>query len=295
MKNNKLDPKYPIYIISKGRAEYQYTSRALDKLGLKHRIAVEEHEYDLYAEALGGEEKLLALPFSNHGKGSGPARNFCWEHSIEQGAERHWLMDDNIFYFSRFHHNKKVRVYTGSLFRSIEDFVDRYTNVALAGPQYAFFVAHSDKYAPVMLNSRLMSCILIKNDLDFRWRCRYNEDVDLSLRALKQGYTTMVFYHLLQYKANTQSIPGGNTTELYGEGTYNKSKMLALLHPDCVRVVERYGRVHHHVDLRPFQHILPILKDDVEIEPGVNEYGLKYVEGYGTEHQKDAIYVPRNR
>lgn len=32
---------------------------------------------------------------------------------------------------------------------------------------------------------RAFPCILIQNDIPFRWRGRYNEDTDLSLRALK--------------------------------------------------------------------------------------------------------------
>ena len=37
------------------------------------------------------------------------------------------------------------------------------------------------------------------------------------------------------------------------DGTYNKSAILAALHPDVAEVVWRYGRWHHHVDYSPFK------------------------------------------
>lgn len=85
--SEKYLPKYPIYILSKGRWNYNHTAKALDKLGIPYRIAVEPQEYDLYRQNFESEQ-LLTLPFSNHGKGSGPARNWCWEHSIREGHER---------------------------------------------------------------------------------------------------------------------------------------------------------------------------------------------------------------
>lgn len=286
-------PQYPFYIISKGRSELKgMTASKLEEMGLDFKIAVETHEYEAYC-ATWGEERILKLPFSNHGKGSGPARNYCWEHSIDLGFKRHWLLDDNIHNFYRYHNNRRLRIKSAALFKSIEDFVDRYTNVALAGPQYKSFCTDNMPVSPVKLNTRLMSCILINNELPHRWRARYNEDVDLSLRVLKDGWCTMMFYHFLQHKAQTQTIKGGNTEEIYGRGTYDKSKMLVQLHPDVVRMADRYGRDHHHVDIRPFQHIMPILREGIEIEQGVNEYGLVHVEGYGTDSARKTPCKPR--
>ena len=133
--SEEFTTRYPIYIISKGRWDSRYTSKALERMGVPYYIAVEPQEYDNYAAVI-DPKKVLTLPFSNHGKGSGPARNWCWEHSQANGFKRHWLMDDNIFEFWRFHQNKRYRVEKGSaIFRATEDFVDRYENVALAGLQ----------------------------------------------------------------------------------------------------------------------------------------------------------------
>jgi hypothetical protein len=88
----------------------------------------------------------------------------------------------------------------------------------------------------------------------YRWRGRYNEDTDLSLRVLKAGYCTIQFNAFLCGKVTTQRMKGGNTKEFYAqEGTLNKSKMLEDMHPDVAKVVWRFNRWHHHVDYSPFK------------------------------------------
>jgi hypothetical protein len=103
------------------------------------------------------------------------------------------------------------------------------------------------------MNTRIYSCNLIRNDVPFRWRGRYNEDTDLSLRLLKAGYCTVQFNAFLQGKLNTQSVKGGCNTDFYSrEGTQPKSDMQVRLHPDVSRITFRFGRYHHFVDYRRF-------------------------------------------
>ena len=297
--DERTDTKYPIYIISKGRWDSRYTSKALEKLGVPYFIAVEPQEYDNYCAVI-DPAKVLKLPFSNHGKGSGPARNWCWDHSKANGYKRHWLMDDNIADFYRFHNNVRLRVEKGSaIFRSTEDFVDRFENVAIAGLQYKFFCVDGEPYPPYILNTRVMSCFLIDNDCPERWRGKYNEDVDLSIRVLKRGLVTMLVYAFLCGKLATGTVKGGNTSELYnnyqGDGSLNKSKMLQQMHPDVVTLVEKYGRIHHHVDLdkiindQGFQarQNAPILRKDVDIVNNIDNYGMNLIREWGT----DAAYI----
>lgn len=290
------DPRYPIYIISKGRWKTRHTSKALESMGVPYYIAVEPQEYDNYAEVI-EPKKVLKLPFSNHGKGSGPARNWCWEHSQENGFKRHWLMDDNISEFWRFNKNKRYRVEKGSgIFRAAEDFVDRFENIALAGFQYKFFCVDDYPYPPYILNTRIMSCFLIDNDCPVKWRGKFNEDVDLSIRVLKEGLTTMLFYAFLCGKLRTGTVKGGNTEEIYNnyqeDASLKKSLMLKEMHPDVVELVERYGRTHHHVNLDaivnkdglPARQNPLILKKDVDIVNKVDNYGMRLIREYGTEN-----------
>lgn len=290
------NPRYPVYIISKGRHESMFTSRSLARMKVPHYISVEPQDYDNYVKAL-DEFKLhpyvtlLILPFSNHGDGPGRARNWCWDHSISLGAERHWVLDDNISDFYRLNENQRIRVESGAIFRAAEDFVDRYENVPISGFQYRFFVAPNSKYPPYVTNTRIYSCLLIHNECKHRWRGRYNEDTDICLRVLKDGDCTVQFNAFLQGKAATQTLKGGNTEEFYHkegtldkeqwrdgqlnpEGTIKKSQMLVDLHPDVARVVWRYGRWHHFVDYGPFKKNRLKLKDGVTLPTGINNYGM---------------------
>ena len=272
------NPRYPIYIISKGRWESRLTVKALEEMGVSYHIVIEPQEYDNYAAVI-NPEKIFVLPFSNLGQGSIPARNWVWEHSISIGAERHWIIDDNIRWFARINKNKKLRVYSGIFFKILEDFIDRYENIALAGPHYEMFVPALDalKY-PILLNSRIYSCILIKNDIPYRWRGRYNEDTDLSLQVLKDGWCTVLFYAFVCKKTPTMTMKGGNTEELYkldnADGRLLMAQSLQRQHPDVVKITRKWGRWQHQVDYRPFKANKLILKEGIEIPKGVNNYGM---------------------
>lgn len=287
------NPKYPVYIVSKGRHDSMITSKSLTRMKVPHYIAVEPQEFKDYQNAveefnLKDYATVLELPFSNLGLGSYPARNWVWDHSKSIGAEKHWVLDDNIADFYRLNKNQRIRVESGVIFRMAEDFVDRYENVPVSGFNYRFFVAPNAKYPPYYLNTKVYSCILIQNDCPYRWRLKYNEDVDLCLQVLKGGLCTIQFNIFLSGKCATQTVKGGNTEELYGKqgnkkdpkGTLQKSQMLVDHHPDIAKVVWKYGRVHHHVDYRGFKKNKLKYKPGIEIPKGVNNYGLKLVTNY---------------
>ena len=292
-----MNPKYPVYIISKGRWESRLTSKALERMQVPYHIIIEPQEYEQYAAVI-NPAKIYVLPFSNLGQGSIPARNWVWEHAISIGAERHWILDDNIDDFYRWYKNERIRVSDGTTFRAAEDFVDRYTNVAMAGMQYFYFAVTSLTNAirkPFLLNTRVYSCILLKNDLPYRWRGRYNEDTDLSLRILKDGWCTVLFYAFLADKITTLTMKGGNTDELYKgvnvedkmqDGRWLMAESLRQQHPDVTKVVRKWGRWQHQVDYRPFKKNKLIRKPGVEIPQGVNNYGMRLV------HLDDGGQVP---
>jgi hypothetical protein len=267
-----------------------------------HYIAIEPQDYDLYMQALTNFKldqyaTLIVAPFSNHGDGPGRARNWCWDHSISIGADYHYVLDDNIGDFYRLHKNVRIRVESGAIFRAAEDFVDRFENVPISGFQYRFFIAPDQKYPPYVKNTRIYSCLLIRNDCKHRWRGRYNEDTDICLRVLKDGDCTIQFNAFLIGKAATQTVKGGNTAEFYhkegvedkqerkdGEynpdGTINKSQMLVDMHPDVARVVWKYGRWHHYVDYSQFKKNELRYKKKIVVPEGINNYGMRLVTNF---------------
>jgi hypothetical protein len=124
-------------------------------------------------------------------------------------------------------------------------------------------------------NTRIYSCNLIRNDTPFRWRGRYNEDTDLSLRMLKKGWCTVLFNAFLQKKTWTQAMKGGNTAAFYAaEGTLPKSQMQVAMHPDVSRLVWKFGRWHHLVDYKSFAGNILVLRDGVALPDGPDNYGM---------------------
>ena len=280
----KTNSRYPICVPSKGRAECQTTGKLLNRMGVSYQFFVEETEYDAYCEQL-GESKVVKLPFHDLGQGSIPARNFIWEWAKDREYKRHWTVDDNITCFTRMTDNRRLVVRGGGYFRAIEDFVDRYENIALAGPHDQGFVKdRGDVRTPYLLNSRVYSCILIDTSLPHRWRGRFNEDTDLSLRVLKDGYCTILFHALLMNKPTTvgakgTAMKGGNTDNVYNTGDHRRAfaESLKEQHPDVVEVVWKFNRWHHQVDYSPFKKNRLVLKPTVTPIAADNEYGMKLV------------------
>lgn len=273
--DKRIENRYPIYIISKGRWDTRLTSKSLERMQIPYHIVIEPQEYDDYAAVI-DPEKILVLPFSNLGKGSIPARNWVWEHSIERGFDRHWILDDNIAGFCRLNRNEKLPVDAVNMFAAAEDFTDRYENVALSGLNYRFFAVQRAVVPPFYTNTRIYSCILIQNSLPFRWRGRYNEDTDLSLRVLKSGLCTILFNAFLCNKTGTMIMKGGNTDELYqDDGRLLMAQSLQKQHPDVVRIVKKWNRWQHHVDYTPFAKNKLRLKKDVVLSDTIDNYGMK--------------------
>ena len=280
-------PRFPIYIPSKGRADVALTMHTLDLLSVPYRVIVEEQQYRAYAAAY-PQDRLLVLPREfqdeydpcdglgrTRSLGPGPARNFAWAHAIDEGHPWHWVMDDNINCFGRLHQNMRRRVGDGMIFHAMEDFCLRYLNVGMAGPEYSMFLPSREaRKAPYQLNKRIFSCNLIRNDIEPRWRGRYNEDLDLSIMILRAGYVTVRFDAFWQEKKATQRLPGGNTEEFYareGGRTLAKSQLAVAMHPDIVTLTRKWGRWHHTADFSEFKN-MQLIRDPAWTPPVSNPY-----------------------
>lgn len=286
--------QYPIYIPSKGRWDCCKTADSLLELGVElFWIIIEEQEFDKYAEVY-DKKHLLVLPKSyqetyetlddlglSKSTGPGPARNFAWDHSVGEGFEWHWVMDDNASGFVRFAPgNWRIPVKTPQFLHASEEFITRFKNVGMGSLNYRFFCV-SDRPG-FIVNTRMYSFILIRNDIPFRWRGRYNEDTIISIDVMEAGWKTVMLNQFLANKAATQTVKGGNNADFYQkEGTTNKSQMLKDAYPQFVELTERWGRPHHFVDYkkhwpeRDLQYELWFKYDKYD---RINEYGYYLTE-----------------
>lgn len=269
-------PRYPIYVPSKGRSQTCLTARFFTNDEVPFYLVVEPQEADEYAPLVPAEN-LLILPFSNLGLGSIPARNWIWEHAKSAGHDRHWIIDDNIAKIKRRHQGRRIPCNAGIGLAVVEDFTDRYTNVGISGLAYEMFLPNGRATPAFSLNVHVYSCLLIANDLPYRWRGRYNEDTDLCLQVLAGGYCTVLVQAILIWKAQSMLMTGGNTDELYqGDGRLKMARSLEKSWPGVVETRRRYGRPQHVINWRKFDTPL-IRRPDLEIPEGVDEYGMELV------------------
>jgi hypothetical protein len=118
---------------------------------------------------------------------------------------------------------------------------------------------------------------LILNSLPYRWRGRYNEDTDICLRALKDGWVTCQFNAFLGDKLSTLTCKGGNTDTIYNTGDHRRAfaESLREQHPDVVRVTWKFGRWHHQVDYSPFRKNRAIMRADITPTAEPDEFGMQ--------------------
>ena len=270
--------KYPVYILSKGRWENPMTAKCFLEHNLDFYIVVEPQEEQEYRNVLG--DKVLVLPFSNLGMGGTPARNWIWEHAKDNGAKRHWIFDDNIKKFRRLYKGKRIECNPKQSISAIEEFVDRYENIGVAGFNYTTFCMNEMKH-PFFYNVHVYSALLIDSYLPHRWRLKYNEDVDLCLQVLDSGLCTVLFNAFLVDKTSTAAkMKGGNQTDLYKGNSFDKkllkAKSLEEVWPQYVRTVIKFGRPHHDVQWKKyFKQPLKRRKDIKWENLKSNEFGMK--------------------
>lgn len=267
--------KYPIYIPTKGRFESRKTIKALLEMGADFRVVIEKQELKLY-EAILPKNQILVLPYSKPNESSQlvQTRNWIKKHSISENHKRHWQLDDNIKAFYRMNNNKRNKVLSPVIFRCVEDFVDRYTNVAMAGMNYMNY-AIPDGRPPYFLNSRVYSMSLVNNELPYEWRGIYNDDTDICLRMLKDGFCTINFNAFSGDKDATMITKGGNTP-IYTTGDLRSTFVDSLVeqHPDVVKKVWRFNRWHHEVNYKPFMKNKLIKKENLNLKNKINNYNL---------------------
>lgn len=271
--------KYPIYVISYKRTNDKdgKTCSWLEKVGIPYTVVVEEDQENDYREWLKtkngfGNVMIMSKEWKQEQNergnfGSIPVRNFIHKfnvlgkkHKNKCGRKnKYWLLDDNIDGYKWVDLYTKVNCNSALCFRMIEDWSDQIKNMYLSGHQYSSFVPEIDMKQKVLYGTRVFSSMLISCDLpplneeDDIWRGKYNEDVDLSVRLLSQGFPTANFCNITSCKSSTGSCKGGNTDGIYKEdagdkrGGKVKTDEIVKRWPEYVKEVYRFGRPHHDI------------------------------------------------
>jgi TET-Associated Glycosyltransferase/Protein of unknown function (DUF3102) len=277
-------PRYPVFVPSKGRyqEERALTVRWLIHDGIPFRLVCEWAELEAYGRLV-GDERCVVLPES--GRGVTYSRNFIRDLAESEGHTQHWQLDDNMGPPRRLHDGERIPCAGGPALAFVEDFADRYENVAVAGLAYQMFVP--DDSPAYRWNVHVYSASLINHGFLGRWRLLYNEDVDLCLQALDTGcWTTLLVNAFMVDKKTTMTVAGGNTDSggpisYQGDGRRRMAHSLAEMWPDDAEVGIRYGREQHVVNWNKFTH-LPMQKIDADRGP-LEVRGLRLVQLASTE------------
>jgi hypothetical protein len=259
------ETRYPVYVLSKGRADCCLTARCFTRDRLRFFLVVEAQEEQEYRKYYPHAEYLI-LPPEATGQGAVRVRQWIWEHSSELGAERHWEFDDNIREIGRLNKGYRIKCQAGIALNVIEDFTDRYTNIAIAGLNYQMFVINTTSI-PYYLNCHVYSAMLIKNNIPCRWRLRYNADTDLCLQALTSNWCTVNFNVFYGDKQQTMKMKGGNTSRYQGDGRLIMARTLEEMWPEHVETKMRYGRPQHVIKHNWKQFKQPLIRrSDIDWE-----------------------------
>jgi len=288
--------RYPVYVPTKGRAKSALTIKTMRKYRTPFVIVVEEPEVELYRKWVDDIDygELLVLPWVGNDAtrkafceereiengGLIAVRNWIKERSLARGEKRHWQLDDNIRMFRMWYKKNRIPCEPSLALRACEEFVDRYENVAIAGLNYEMFCVPGINVPPFYLNVHVYSCSLILNEIPHRWRLAYNDDTDICLQVLSDGWCTVLLNAFMATKAKTMSLKGGNTDDLYqGDGRAKMSRALERMWPGIVTTERRYGRPAHCVKNQWRQFDTPLKRrEDIDwkaIENGRGKFSTK--------------------
>lgn len=267
-------PKYPVYIPTRGRWHQPraMTVRFLMRDRVPFHVVCVPGEREQYTELV-GDDRVLVLPDDEHDLML--ARNWIKQHATDAGHRRHWQLDDNMKGCYRWHRGKRLPCRAGIALRVCEDFTDRYTNVAVAGLNYTTFARTSGP--PFNTNVHVYSCSLVNNEMPHRWRLKYNDDTDLCLQVLADGWCTILLNAFLIEKVHTMTVAGGNTNTLYeGDGRLRMARSLERMWPGVVTTRRRFQRPQHVITGAWRKFDTPLIRDpDVAVGDTPNEYGME--------------------
>ena len=228
-------PRYPVYVLSKGRADRCLTATFLRDAGIHFWLVVEPQEADAYANSF-GRSCVIELPFRDRGSVV-PARNFVKRHAKGLG-KRHWQLDDNIRGIRTWRGDSRVRCsQPGGALKEVEDFVDRWKNVAIAGFRS---MAYADANRAHAVNRQVYCAVLVENDA-LEWRGMRSEDTDYSLQVLAGGRCTVLWCKHMIEKAATQSMKGGNERLYAGDGKLQMVREIQKRWPGLIGISRRHG------------------------------------------------------
>lgn len=229
-----MKTKYPIYIPSKARSNNCITPNNLYKYDFNSfKIVIEPQDYKKYKNYF-NENNLLQL--NKNDMGIAYVRQFIKNHSSNYSF--HWQLDDDLRFKKRIN-NKNVPYNPIEMFCEVENYIDRHSNIGLAGLRNSVF-AFSQKN-DIAYNKQIASCVLVNTNTKCKYRKDTIEDTDYSMQILSEGYCTIIFNRLLYDNPPQGKVRGGNSVIHHSKIT-ELQKNLVKTWDNCFQVEYLEGK-----------------------------------------------------
>lgn len=202
--STKISLNYPIFIPTKGRANNCKTADLLEHWNTPYTLVVEESDLKPY-KAVYPNSDYLVLPKSNQGLSY--ARNHIKQVAKAIGYDYHWQLDDDIKSLGKRINGKNVKVDPQEALGDVEEIVDGFSNVAVAGLRDSVFAW--TQTTQVSINKQIASVGLFNSLTEQRWADNIIEDTDYAIQTLLAGYCTVIFNRIIYNKAPNNVAKGG--------------------------------------------------------------------------------------
>tara|TARA_Y100000310_G_scaffold271100_1_gene285406 strand:+ start:220 stop:1023 length:804 start_codon:yes stop_codon:yes gene_type:complete len=208
-----MNPEYPVYILSKGRADNCITANNLIQANCTNfKIVVEPQDYDKYNFYY---DKAYLLKLDKNNQGVAYVRQYIKDYDK---SEYHWALDDDLKFKKRIYilamgAYKNIPYNPLEMFREVEAYVKKYKNIGLAGFRNSVWAFKQKN--DISFNKQVASCVLVKKNTNAQYNKNIIEDTDYCMQLLTLNYCTVIFNRLLYDAPSQGKEKGGNTNELY--------------------------------------------------------------------------------
>lgn len=258
------------FILTHGRPDNVKTLKTLEKAGYTGKVyIVIDDEDDTEQEYLKkyGEmvlqfrkkeiaSKMDAADTSDDRRTIVYARNACFELAKQVGCRYFIELDDDYKSFEhRYIEQGKLRGRAverlDNLIESMIEFMDASGALTVAFAQGGDFIggAKSMNFHKGILR-KAMNTFICNTERPFTFVGRINEDVNTYVTLGSRGGLMFTVCCVSITQTQTQKSEGG-MSDVYQDGTYQKSMYTVIMHPASVCVKEmgdKHKRLHHHID-----------------------------------------------
>lgn len=204
------EPRFPLYVPTRGRAGSATTPELLRAAGLPYRLVVEPAETAAYAAAYPDAELVV---LDRDGAGIAFARRAAQDHAERTGAAFAWQLDDDLraVKLSRPDGDKRREepIGIGRALAIVEAVVGRFDGIGAAGLKHLAW-SRSERL-DVAVNRNVAVAALLATGTGIAFRDGTIEDADHTLQLLAGGWSSVLFTRLVYQTPATGSEPGGNT------------------------------------------------------------------------------------